>query len=109
MSDAAPWTADRELDAAGAAAAIYEAVPKLAGTEVRRLGSGWDCDAYEAGRRWLFRFPRRKEGQASMLKDLCVLRWIADGGAGPAFAGLLGRHPWRASALPRRISMMRPQ
>jgi aminoglycoside phosphotransferase (APT) family kinase protein len=76
MSERAPWTADRELDAETAARAIGEAVPELAGVPVRALGSGWDFDAYEADGRWVFRFPRRAEEQARVRKDLALLPWI---------------------------------
>jgi len=78
MSAVQPWTADRELDLEGAAAAIHEAVPDLADAEIRLLGSGWDFDAYEADGCWVFRFPRREDGQTSLRKDLLLLPWIAE-------------------------------
>ena len=78
VNQAAPWTADRELDAEGAAGAIHEAVPALAGCAVERLGSGWDFDTFQADGTWAFRFPRREGVQAWLLKDLLVLPWVVD-------------------------------
>ncbi len=76
MSEAEPWTADRELDAHSAARAIGEALPELAGEPTVLLGEGWDFDAYEVAGRWVFRFPRRAAEQARLRRDLILLPWL---------------------------------
>lgn len=78
MSEPDPWTADRELTQTIASAAIKEAVPELAEATVKRLGNGWDFDTYLAESRWVFRFPRRKQVQAALHKDLALLPWLVD-------------------------------
>ncbi len=98
MNAPQPWTADRTLDAAIAARAIGEAVPAMEGAGVKRLGSGWDFDAYEADAQWVFRFPRREAEQVRVYKDLLLLPWLVDRVDLPA-----PRHGWgvlRAPSFP---------
>ncbi len=92
-----PSTPDRELTLEQAAAAIHDAVPELAGADVRLLGEGWDFDAYEAGG-YVFRFPRREKEQARLRAELVVLPWIAHAAPLP-----VPRYAWgelRSDAFP---------
>lgn len=72
-----PWDADRELTQDMATAAIAAAVPELAGGQVSLLGTGWDFDAYEVDRRWVFKFPRRAAEVARLEREQAVLDRLA--------------------------------
>ena len=95
MTGREPWTADREFDAAGAKSAVEAALPELAPVEARLLGSGWDFDAFEINRHWVFRFPRREKVQARLRKDLALLGWLADRLPAP-----IPRYAWGALTAP---------
>lgn len=97
-----PWTPDRELTAAQAKAAIAEAVPSLAGADVRLLGSGWDFDAYEADGAYVFKFARRKAEVTRLDREIALLA-LLDG----RFALPIPQYQWprlEASAFPYPFS-----
>lgn len=70
---------DTELDEQRAAAVVSSQFPALAGTSVRRLGSGWDHDLYVLGddESVVFRFPRRAERVPWLVRELEILGRVA--------------------------------
>ena len=59
-----PWDPDRSLTPEGAARAIAARFPDVDSSGLSFLGSGWEFDAWLTRDDWVFRFPRRAEGEA---------------------------------------------
>lgn len=74
MSDR-PWTPERDVSAAEAAALIEAQC--LAPARVEPMSAGWDNTAFLVNGEWVFRFPRRAIGAALMANELDVLPRIA--------------------------------
>lgn len=76
MSEALPWTPDHTLEAEQVRAALADALPDATLGDVAFLAAGWDNFAYEAqvdGAPWIFRFPKRENRVAWLLREIRVL------------------------------------
>jgi len=69
----ARWSADRELTLELVRVEVAEQFPRLRPLEVRYVGSGWDYDAYLANATWLFRFPRRRDVDEMLEREMAIL------------------------------------
>jgi len=69
----APGSKDRTLDIRIVRETIRTEFPRLAAEEVRLLGEGWDFEAFEVDELLIFRFPKRQEYDAHMLKEIALL------------------------------------
>ena len=74
----APWRTDRPLDEGMVREIVRAQFPAVRASAIRAIGDGWDFDVYEIDRRWVFRFPKRREYDAEVPsrirhRGLCVL------------------------------------
>jgi aminoglycoside phosphotransferase (APT) family kinase protein len=69
----APGSKDRTLDIQIVRETIRTQFPRLAAEEVRPLGEGWDFEAFEVDESLVFRFPKRQEYDAHLLKEIALL------------------------------------
>ncbi len=76
MTEDFPWTPDHKLTVEQVRTALADALPESALGDVAFLASGWDNYAYEAevdGAAWIFRFPKRENRVAWLLREVRVL------------------------------------
>lgn len=73
----APWTADHELDAAGARARITAAFPDLRPRDVRYFAEGYDFRMFQVDSDWLFRFPKRAGEVLRLEREVALLDVLA--------------------------------
>ena len=100
-------SSDRYLDTEIVAGLLAGQFPDLAGQPVTRLGAGWDNELFCAAG-WVFRFPRRAERLAWLLREAEITALAAEtlGTMIPAFerigapAGAFP-YPWVARAFAR--------
>jgi len=100
-------SSDRYLDTEIVAGLLAGQFPDLAGQPVTRLGAGWDNELFCAAG-WVFRFPRRAERVAWLLREAEITALAAEtlGTMIPAFerigapAGAFP-YPWVARAFAR--------
>lgn len=78
-----PWREDRKLTLQAAASAIASQCPGLAPVRLVRFGAGWDNEMFLANGQWLFRFPKRQEVDAVVLREGRVLDLVASALAWP--------------------------
>lgn len=102
----APWSSDRELDAARVRTLLESSFPEVNAEEVRFLAEGWDSQVFEVDGGIVFRFPKRAEVERDFIGETALLpalaRHLAAHGAGfrvPAFdylgqAGELFPYRW---------------
>lgn len=69
----APGSKDRTLDVRIVRETIRRQFPRLAAEKVRLLGEGWDFEAFEIDESLIFRFPKRREYDAHLLKEIALL------------------------------------
>ena len=74
---AAGRSSDRHLDTEIVARLLASQFPDLAGEPVTRLGAGWDNDLFCAAG-WVFRFPRRAERVAWLLREAGITAVAAE-------------------------------
>jgi aminoglycoside phosphotransferase (APT) family kinase protein len=60
--------------------------PDLAGAEVRSFGTGWDHTLFSVGSGWLFRFPKRADRVAWLVREIEIMAV-----AGPSLGDLVPR------------------
>ena len=73
-----PWDADINLSLEDARAIVLAEFPAFVDQSFRLFSSGWDNDAYLAGDRVVFRFPRRKVAARLIENELRILPLLAD-------------------------------
>ncbi|HRQ63600.1 MAG TPA: phosphotransferase [Xanthomonadaceae bacterium] len=66
-----------ELDAHAAANLIRAQFPDLAAHEVRWLGEGYDCVAFDVDGEWVFRFPKRSDVSDQLMLEMRLLPALA--------------------------------
>jgi aminoglycoside phosphotransferase (APT) family kinase protein len=71
------WTADIDVDASLAAQLVRSQFPELRAERIERLGAGWDNEAFLAGGRVVFRFPRRQFSRDLIAREIAILPRIA--------------------------------
>lgn len=60
MSATAPWESDHEFDAQRALVVIKDVFTHLDVSEVVAVGEGWDFRVFVVNKKWIFRFPKRR-------------------------------------------------
>ena len=73
----APWRTDRPLDESMVREIVRDQFPGVRAGAIRAIGDGWDFDVYDIDRRWVFRFPKRREYDARFATELALLDEIA--------------------------------
>ncbi len=74
MTAPAPWDADRPpLDAASVERIVGAAFPELRGLAARKIGQGWNNEAWELGGTWVFRFPKQAGAVPSLRMETRLL------------------------------------
>lgn len=68
-----PWSADHALDADRVRALLTDHYPDLLVRDVRFLAEGWDSQAFEIDRTWVFRFPKRANIQDDLRVEAALL------------------------------------
>lgn len=72
----APWSCDRELDAARVRTLVSSHFPHVDVSQLRYFGEGWDSEVFESAG-WLFRFPKRAEVERDYEAELGLLPSLA--------------------------------
>ncbi len=57
---------------------IADQFPDLAGEDVRYFGVGWDHELFSAGPRWIFRFPRRADRAAWLVREIQIMTVVSE-------------------------------
>jgi aminoglycoside phosphotransferase (APT) family kinase protein len=86
-----PWDTEHPVDERMAAALVAVAVPDLAPVRAKYLDEGWESFVFEVNRRWVFRFPKRKEAETSHDRECVLLPRLAD-----ALSLPIPRPKWRS-------------
>jgi aminoglycoside phosphotransferase (APT) family kinase protein len=71
------WDAEQPVPASLAAELIGRQFPRLRGTPVEPLATGWDNTVYLVGGQWVFRFPRRAIALPGIQREIAVLPLLA--------------------------------
>jgi aminoglycoside phosphotransferase (APT) family kinase protein len=67
-----------DLDPARVRAIIRSQFPDVGAQDVRWLGEGYDSTAFEVDRRWVFRFPKRRDVEQQLLVESRILPVLAE-------------------------------
>lgn len=71
--DSQPWRSEVCLTAEIAGAVLREQFPEVCGGPIRYLREGWDSVAYLVNGEWVFRFPKRREVDARLQREVRLL------------------------------------
>jgi aminoglycoside phosphotransferase (APT) family kinase protein len=71
--DDQPWKSEVSLTAEIARAVLREQFPGVCDGPIRHLGEGWDSVAYLVSGQWVFRFPKRRDVETRMQREVRLL------------------------------------
>lgn len=74
----APWEADRDLTQEQVRRAVGEQFPDLAPVHPRLVGAGWDNDVWLVDETWAFKFPRKREAQSWLEREVAMTPVLAE-------------------------------
>ena len=68
---------DHALDPETARELVKSQFPQIEAATIECITGGWDFHVFLVGSRWVFRFPKRSESEAQLLKEFRVLGEVA--------------------------------
>jgi aminoglycoside phosphotransferase (APT) family kinase protein len=74
----APWASEHALDPHTVRALVEAQFEDLGSVDAVYLDEGWDSTVYEVNGRWIFRFPKRAEAEATHDVEAALLPRLAD-------------------------------